>query len=343
MHIRIRSFEPQDGPAWDAFVRAHPQGSPFHLIAWKKSIEAVYPYKPQYLLAVAEDRIRAVLPLFLVSNVLMGKVLLSTPFAVYGGILADSPEAQNALREELEKISRSMGVDHSELRNLHTDQCVGFSNVSRYVSFVQQIGANEEEILAAIPRKTRYMVRKALKHPFSMAPAADPSAFIDLYTRNLRRLGTPSFPVRHFQELLRNFGKEADVREVRLEGKVVSAVMTFYFRDQILPYYGASDPAYNEVAPNNYMYFELMRWGSENGYRWFDFGRSKKESGSFDFKAHWGMEMRDLPYEMLLVKRQTLPNFSPKNPKFQFAIRMWQKAPLGLTRAVGPYLVRLVP
>ena len=224
-----------------------------------------------------------------------------------------------------------------------TEQCAGFAGVSRYVSFLQEIGPDEEAILTAIPRKTRYMVRKALKHPFSMEPVTDPAAFIDLYTRNLRRLGTPSFPTRHFHALLRNFGKSADVREVRLNGKVVSAVLTFYFRDCILPYYGASDPDYNEYAPNNYMYFELMRWGGQNGYRRFDFGRSKKESGSFDFKTHWGMETHELPYEMLLVRRKQLPDFTPKNPKFQQAIRLWQKAPLPLTRAIGPLLIRLVP
>ena len=63
-------------------------------------------------------------------------------------------------------------------------------DLSRYVSFVQQIGPDEEAILANIPRKTRYMVRKALKQPFSMEATTDPSAFIDLYTRNLRKLGT---------------------------------------------------------------------------------------------------------------------------------------------------------
>jgi FemAB-related protein (PEP-CTERM system-associated) len=343
METQVRTLQPEDASRWDAFVRNHHHGSPFHLLAWKKTIEEVFGYKACYLVAVSNQDIRGVLPLFQVSNILMGKTLLSTPFAVYGGILADSPDAQQALSDEVKRLSQSMGVGHTELRNQYAEQCAGFESVSRYVSFIQQIGPDEEEILAAIPRKTRYMVRKALKHPFEMAPAADPGAFIDLYTRNLRRLGTPSFPTRHFHALLRNFGKEADVREVRLEGKVVSAVLTFYFRDQVLPYYGASDPDYNEYAPNNYMYFELMRWGGANGYRLFDFGRSKKDSGSFDFKAHWGMEMHDLPYEMLLVRRKTLPNFSPQNPKFERAIKLWQKTPLAVTRALGPLLIRLVP
>jgi lipid II:glycine glycyltransferase (peptidoglycan interpeptide bridge formation enzyme) len=136
----------------------------------------------------------------------------------------------------------------------------------------------------------------------------------------------------------------SDIREYRLEGRLVAAVLSFYFRDQVLPYYGASDPSYNSFSPNNFMYFDLMRRAGSTGFRVFDFGRSKKnQSGSYDFKAHWGMEERPLPYEMILVKRKTLPNFSPANPAYQVPIRIWQHVPLPVTRALGPSLIRLVP
>ena len=92
------------------------------------------------------------------------------------------------------------------------------------------------------------------------------------------------------------------------------------------------------------MYYDLMRWAGTNGYRVFDFGRSKKNvSGSYDFKAHWGMVERELPYEMLLVKRKALPNFTPANPIFSAPRRLWQKLPVGVTKAIGPMFLRLVP
>lgn len=343
MALLIRPFEPDDCREWDQFVTAHPHGSPFHLTGWKKSIEATFRYRPHYMAAVEDGRIRGVLPLFLVKNPLMGKVLISSPFAVYGGILADSPEVRDAIARELKTVAERLQVQHAELRNAYAEQCAGFDKLIRYVTFTQQIGPDSETILASIPRKTRYMVRKALRFPFAMQTVSDLRGFDELYSANLRRLGTPSFPSKHFRELQKNFGDALDVKEVQLEGKTVAAVMSFYFRDQILPYYGAADPAYNEYAPSNFMYFELMRWAGSNGYRMFDFGRSKKESGSFDFKAHWGMEVKELPYEVLLIKRKTLPNFSPNNPRYERFIKLWQKLPLPITRILGPALVKLVP
>ena len=343
MPLTVRPLSNEDIPGWDEFVQRHPHGSPFHLTTWKTSIEATFGYESRYLVAAEGNRIQGVLPLFFIRNLLMGKALISTPFAVYGGILAANDAARHALRAEVQSLGERLGVDYAELRNAYPEQCVGFANVSRYVTFTQTVGPDEAAILESIPRKTRYMVRKAMKHAYTTRQTRDPAIFEDLYSRNLRRLGTPSFPRKHFATLLERFGDRADIREVWLEGKAVAAVMSFYFRDQVLPYYGAADPQYNEFAPSNYMYFDLMRWAGSHGFKTYDFGRSKKISGSFDFKAHWGMDMRDLPYEMLLVRKKELPNFSPNNPRFQWAIKAWQKVPLPITRAVGPFLIKLVP
>lgn len=342
--VQVRLLEASDH-GWDEFVLGHPHGSPFHMIAWKRSIEETFGYQPMYLIAVETTQVRGVLPLFLVKNLLVRSALISTPFAVYGGVLADSGEVRDLIRDHVKALAQSLGVQYLELRNAHPDQCLGFSRVSRYVTFTQEIGPDEEAILLAIPRKTRRMVRISLKSNLSARQQmTDLSAFEDLYSRSLRRLGTPSFPPKHFARLIANFGDMVDIREVMAGGKVIAAVMSFYFRDRVLPYYGASDLAFNSLAPSNFMYFDQMRWAGENGYRIFDFGRSKKtQSGSYEFKSHWGMMETELPYEMLLVKGKTLPHFSPNNPKFQAAIKVWRQLPLCVTRKLGPRLVRLFP
>jgi FemAB-related protein (PEP-CTERM system-associated) len=340
----VRNFVESDHEAWDTFVSNHPYGTPFHLIAWKESIETTFGYHSHYLLVTAGDRVAGVLPLFLVKNLLTGKRLISSPFAVYGGILADSDEARIALLHHAKALGEQLKVKDIELRNAWEGQSSGLPRITRYVTFSQEIGPDEIAVLNAIPRKTRAAVRKSLKE--GLASRREFSAwqtFADLYSRNLGRLGTPCFPVKHFATLLEKFGGMADIREVSFNGTVVAAVLTFYFRDQVLPYYGASDPKFNAIAPNNFMYYDLMRWGGHNGYRIFDFGRSKKVKGSYDFKAHWGMMERELPYEIYLVKGKKLPNYSPANPVFRLPILLWQRLPFAVARALGPHLIRFVP
>ena len=308
-------------------------------------MEEVFGYAPRYLLAAEGVCVRGVLPLFLVKNMVMGKVLISSPFAVYGGILADSPEIKAAIGEQAVKLGMELGVEHVELRNAYPEQALNAPNVTRYVTFTRELNADEDAILNdPTSKKRRNTVRKALKNNFAIRiQHADYRAFEDLHSRTLRRLGTPNFPPRLFGALLENFAGSVDVREVVWENRVVAASLNFYFRDQMHTYYAASDQRYLHLVPNDFMYYEHLRWAGSNGYRTFDFGRSKLGTGTAEYKKHWGATMRALPYEVLLVNRKELPNFSPQNPKFELAIKVWQRLPLVVTRALGPHLVKLFP
>ena len=307
-------------------------------------MEDIYGYSPRYLVAVDSGTIRGVLPLFLVKNFIIGKVLISSPFAVYGGILADTEEIKQAIGERLTKLGRELGVEHIELRNAWPEQVLHGSNINRYVTFTRAVSPDEDAILAELPFKKRNKIRKGLKNNFSMRiQDTDCRTFEDLHSRTLRRLGTPNFPPRLFPALLTNFGGKADIREVVFEDKVVAACLNFYFRDQMHTYYAASDPQYLSLAPNDFMYYDHLRWAGKNGYQTFDFGRSKLGSGTIEYKRYWGTTMRELPYEVLLINRKEVPNFSPQNPKFERAIKIWQKLPLPVTRALGPHFVRLFP
>lgn len=329
---------------WDAFVEAHPQSSPFHLIAWKRTIEESFGYRACYLVARDAGRISAALPLFLVRNPLLGKALISSPFAVYGGILADSVQARDALYHEVRVLGKELKVDFIELRNAWPEQCAGTSNVSRYVTFTQQVARDEAALLESLPKKTRNMVRKSLKQPFRMEyNVRQVDRFDALHSRNMRRLGTPNFPRKYFASVLENFGERADVREVWLDGRVLAVSMNFYYRGEMHTYHAAADTRFNALGPNTFMYFDHLRWAGQHGYRIFDFGRSKRGTGTFDFKKHWNTEMRELPYEIVLVERKSLPNFSPANPRFNAAIKVWQRLPLPVTRALSRFVFPLFP
>jgi FemAB-related protein (PEP-CTERM system-associated) len=329
---------------WDGFAQAHPHSSPFHLLAWKKTLEECFPYRAYYLAARDGSRIRAIVPLFLVQNPFLGKALISSPFAVYGGILADCDAARDALYREVNALGQRLGVDYVELRNAYPEQCGGVSNVSRYVTFTQELVSDEAALLESLPKKTRNLVRKALKQPFRMEYNVRRVDRLDaVHSRNMRRLGTPNFPPRYFASVLANFGEKADVREVWLDDKVMAVSLNFYYRGEMHTYHAAADSRYNSLGPNTFMYFDHLRWAGRQGFRTFDFGRSKRDTGTFDFKKHWNTRLRELPYEIILVKRKELPNFSPANPKFSLAIQAWRKLPLPVTRALSRFAFPLFP
>jgi FemAB-related protein (PEP-CTERM system-associated) len=334
-----------DNPrAWDAFVFGHPHASPFHLLAWKKTIEESFGYKPVYWCLTDSGQIRAIVPLFVVKNPFLGTVLMSTPFAVYGGILADSGETRRRLYDHVRSIATGMGVDYIELRNGWAEQCVGAPNVTRYVTFSQPLCPDEEALIAALPKKTRNVVRKALRTPFQMRRnVRDARLFDRIHSANMRRLGTPNFPRKYFDRLLANFGPMADICEVSLEGATMAVSLNIYFRKDMHTYHAAAVTRHNSLGPNSFMYYDHLRWAGQNGLESFDFGRSKRDTGTFEFKKHWNTIPRDLPYEIVLIRRKELPNFSPSNPRFDLPIRVWRKLPLPVTRTLSRFVFPLFP
>jgi lipid II:glycine glycyltransferase (peptidoglycan interpeptide bridge formation enzyme) len=123
----------------------------------------------------------------------------------------------------------------------------------------------------------------------------------------------------------------------------VTGVFSFRYRDVILPYYAGASPDATAMAANNFMYAELMKNAVEQGLRHFDFGRSKKGTGAYAFKMQWNMNVETLTYQVHLVRRKEMPNFSQANPRFQLATRLWKQMPLGLTTWLGPRVVRWFP
>lgn len=344
MSISVRLARPEDDGAWNQFVDSHPLGTPFHLTAWRDCIQESFGYQPRLMLAEERGQVRGVLPLFLVSSPLAGRILLSSPFAVYGGVLAADAEAQSALKSGLEDLARSEKVQYVELRNSWEPQCLGYERVRRYVTFTHDLHGSEEELLYTIPKKTRNLIRKSLKCNLTARKAEDLEPFYRIYFTNLRRLGTPAFPRGYFPRILRAFGGSVYVLEILHESRPIAVMLTFEYKGAVMPYYGASDRDAHHLAPNNFLYWELMRSGLERGMRVLDFGRSKKiDDGVFFFKSQWGSQMRDLPYEILLVRRRTLPNLSPANPKFSPFISVWKRLPLWVTNRLGPLLIKWVP
>jgi FemAB-related protein (PEP-CTERM system-associated) len=333
-------LQPAEYAAWDAYVYAHPLATFFHRAAWQGIIERVFSHPTFFLLARRGETIVGILPLAQVKSRLFGNSLSSLPFAVYGGVLASDEEAALALEDEALRIAESLSVEHLEFRNIGARHAE-WPTQDLYVTFRRAIHTSEEENLLAIPRKQRAMVRKGIKNDLRSEIDSNGDRFFALYADNVHRHGTPAFPKRYFAELLSEFGPDAEVLTVLgPDGKPLSSVLSFYFRDEVLPYYAGDHVDARALAANDFKYWELMRRACVRGLKVFDYGRSKQGTGSYDFKKNWGFEAQPLHYEYRLLKGEAIPQNNPSNPKYKLMIAAWQRLPLGLANWLGPHIVR---
>jgi FemAB-related protein (PEP-CTERM system-associated) len=342
--IQVKALSRQT-KAWDNFVRGQPDATFCHLAAWRGVIEAAFGHTAHYLTAEQDGAIVGVLPLVQVKTRLFGHRLISNPFCVYGGPLAADAEAARALADHAAKLRAELGATACEFRFLKAlpEDWLPEGWQERnalYVTFRRAIAADDEANLKSIPRKQRAVVRKGIERGLAVTVDQNVDALHAIYAESVRNLGTPVFARRYFRILAEAFRDCMDVVTIRDAGRAVSSVMNFYWRDEVLPYYGGGTPQARACFANDLMYWETMRRAAARGCRMFDFGRSKEGTGAFAFKKNWGFTPQPLPYRFLVAPGQAIPEVNPLNPKYRLMIAAWKRLPVPVANLIGPFLVR---
>jgi FemAB-related protein (PEP-CTERM system-associated) len=338
--LTVRPMSDADAAAWDRFVAAEPGATFFHRAGWNEVLQTVFRMRTCYLMAERNGQIRGILPLVHQKSMIFGNVLTSTPFCVEGGPVACEPAALAALDAAALALMERTGASSLEYRSRKASRPGWAAKRGQYAVFSRPIAGDDKTNLLAIPRKQRAVVRKTLESGLTSTIDDSAARLFRVYSESVRNLGTPVFPLRYFEALLRVFGNDCDIVVILDGEKPVSAVMNFYFRGTVMPYYGGGIAEARKTGANDFLYWEVMRRAAERGYRQFDFGRSKADSGAFAFKKNWGFEPEWLEYEYWLKKGARLPQISPSNPKFGFFIAAWKKLPLPVANLLGPMLIR---
>jgi len=340
--MNVRKLEQEDFSAWNRFVAESGTGTFFHRAEWREVFESSLGHKTHYLLAESGGQIRGLLPLVHIRSRLFSNLLASLPFLAYGGVLAVDSEAAGQLEERAVSLGEELGVDFVEFRNRTPGQQDWLTKPD-YVTFRKEIPTTPDECLMMIPRKQRAMVRKGIKHELEARVEDNLDNFYSIFSESYRNLGTPVLSRRYYEAIHAAFGDACEIMTIFKDGAAVASVMSFYFKDEVIPYYGGSLATARSLMANDFMYWELMRRACESGIRIFDYGRSREGTGSYRFKKHWGFTPEPLYYQYRLVRQEGMPDLSPGNPKYRMAISIWKRLPTALTRVVGPIIARGLP
>jgi FemAB-related protein (PEP-CTERM system-associated) len=324
--------------AWDAFVDAHGEGTFFHRAGWARLAAQAFHHRAIPLAARRNGELVGVLPLVEVRSALFGHALISNAFCVGGGPLARDTAAREALLARAIDVTRERRADYLELRDCAVAGEGWHLRTDLYETFARSIAPGEDECLRQVPRKERAVLRKALGQPFDVTIGRDIDTFYRLYARTMRRHGTPALPRRYFALLVETFARDCDVLTVWRGSRPLSSVLSFYFRDRVMPYYTGSLTDAREMGANDLMYFRLMRHAAARGCRVFDFGRSRIGTGAHAFKKNWGFAPRPVAHAYYLAGRSTLPRISPANPRYAPLIAVWRRLPLPLATFLSRFV-----
>ncbi len=330
--------------AWDEFANRHAGARAPHLSGWKAVIEKSFGHPCYYLAARDHDRLCGILPLTHLRSKLFGSFLISMPYLNYGGIVAEDEAARQALLDHACKLGKQRGAAHVELRHVAA-QVANLPTKQHKVSMLLDLPGQPEELWDQFKAKLRSQIRKPQKENLTVRFGREDELenFYRVFAINMRDLGTPVYSRNFFANILAAFPQQAHICTIYRQHEPLASGFLFGFREVLEIPWASSLREYNALAPNMLLYWSVLEFAIRQGYRQFDFGRCTLNEGTYKFKEQWGAKPLALHWQYWLPNGGALPEISPHNPKYQFMIRTWQRLPVGLTRLLGPAIVKNIP
>ncbi len=327
------------------FVADHPEGTAFHRPAWLLATARGTGNRALALVAESAGNLSGYLPLTEAHSPLFGRVLVSSGFAVGGGVLAQDRRSAEALLTAAEELAQRRSCPAIELRGGCLPEARNGWKVrtDSHLGFAAPLAGDDEAQLNWIPRKQRAEVRKGLAGDLTVAignAPTDRAAHYAVYAESVRNLGTPVFPRSLFDAVLDAFGADADILTVWDGPAPVASVLSLYHKGAVMPYWGGGTWAARRLRANDRMYYELMLHARRRGCTTFDFGRSKTGSGPADFKKNWGFEGQPLAYASWTAPGAPPRDADPTSASNSAKIELWKRLPLALANRIGPHIAR---
>lgn len=340
--LTVAAMGAADAPVWDAYVDRHPDASTYHRWAWGEVIRRAFGHATHYLAATRGGTVCGVLPLCTLDSRLFGHSMVSLPFFNYGGVLADDAESEAALLDHAAALAEREGAAHLELRM--TRPVPGWPAKTHKVGLYLPLPADPDVLWNGFKPKLRSQVRRPEKAGMTavVGGAELLDDFYRVFSRNMRDLGTPVYAKALFATIL-ELVPECRIAVVRYRGQAVGAGFLVGYRQRLEIPWASTVRDFNPLSPNMLLYWSVLKWACENGYREFDFGRSTEGEGTYRFKRQWGAEPRPFYWNYWVADGGELPQINPDNPRYKLPILVWKRLPLCVAERIGPAIVRNLP
>lgn len=330
--------------AWNRYIESNPAASLYHHAKWKDLIHNVFGHECYYFYASnSNGEIIGILPLVRLKSRLFGDFMVSMPYFNSGGAVANNLSIEQKLIQAANNHAEKIGTNHIEYRDdIARD---GLPVRTEKVNMILSLPSTQKALWNTFTSKLRSQIRRSQREEtqVKIGGAECLEDFYTVFAQNMRDLGTPVYGMSFFRKILEEFAQHSKIIVVRKGKRPVAAAFLLGYKDTLEIPWASTIKSVNHLSINMLLYWEVLKFAIESQYRYFDFGRSSKNSGTFRFKQQWGAKPKQMYWHYWLPKDIKLPELNPANPKFALAINAWKRLPISITKWLGPYIVRNLP
>jgi serine/alanine adding enzyme len=362
MNVHIEALTPEKVSSWDEYVSRHPRGTLYHLSNWRDVIQETYGHRPCYLMAVriasslptngsrqeTPESVAGILPLVSMKHFLFGNRLVSIPFFDLGGIIADDLETEKALLNEAAKLGKDLRAGQVELRNIFPleaiEKEIRWQEItltrSHKVRMLLELPKSPEILMKSLKSKLRSQIRLPIKEGLTSKIGGLEllDEFYEVFTVNMRDLGSPVHSRKIMKSVLEKFTPKSRIVIVSKENRPLAGSLVVGFKDTLENPWASALREYSRLGPNMLLYWTMLEYACSQGYRFFDFGRSTPDEGTYHFKEQWGATPQPLNWQYITLNGKPVDADQSEKSKFDRAIEYWKKLPVPVTRVLGPLI-----
>ena len=343
---QIVSLDDIGAEQWDAFVTQQPKSSLYHLSAWQDVFKSTYELHSFYLANLdAQSKVQGVLPLLQQKSRLFGHHLISLPFFInYADALAINDEAAQQLYSAALELAKSQQADSMTLRSTLAKPLNWHCREDKICMHLA-LPEDPDILWKALGAKRRSQIKRPERENIEIIHGGLECVdeFYEVIAQNMRDLGSPVHAKKLYQKICETFPDNTHIIVIKKDQRPVAAGFLIGYKGLLEIPWASSLREYNRIGVNMRLYWEVLKYAMEQGYHTFDFGRSSKDSGTYRFKKQWGAEPVQCYWYTWNKSGETETSLSNENPKFQLAIRLWQRLPVGIAKIIGPHLVKYLP
>jgi len=340
--IQLESY--RELPEWNQFVEDNASSLPSHNPAWLDAIEQCFGHKSFIVCArTATGELIAGLPITILQSVLFGRFGVSVPYLNYGGVVSQYPNLHQRLFCELESLREKLDLKYIEVRSLYA----GLSPLvsTKKVGMIFPLPETIEILEKTLGSKLRAQYKKA--EEFSPHGRIGQMELLDdfyhVFARNMRDLGTPVYGKQWFATILQHTNIRAHLIVVYVQNKPVSTGFLVQHRELMEIPWASTLKSANKFNTNMWMYRQILAFAIEQGCKYFDFGRSTLDAGTYKFKKQWGAEPCQHYWYSILPQGVPSPALNPDNPKLKFLVAAWKWLPVWVSKIIGPKIIKGIP
>ena len=329
---------------WNSYVSKNPAATIHHRTEWRELLEQSYGLESFYFIAHdANGNVVGILPLVRLKSRLFGDFLVSMPWFARGGAVADAPLIEHRLMHMANKHASTLGIEHIEYRDDIEHE--GYPVLKHKVNMVLSLPDSEEELWSGFTSKLRAQIRRPQREKTEILIGGEElvNEFYKVYTCNMRDLGSPAHGKPFIINMLQHFPQNCWIIVLRLNNQPVAAGLLLGMSDTLEIPLASTIRSVNSLSMNMLLYWHVLKFAIENGYKNFDFGRSSLDAGTYRFKKQWGAIPKQLYWHYWLGESAELPSLNPANPKYALVINLWKRLPLALANWIGPLIVKHLP